>query len=45
MPVFVSQHGVDQDRRDVGQGHPQAVLVIGRQREAQQLAALGVDDA
>ena len=38
--VFVQAHAVDQHGRHAGQRHPQAVLLIGGQRQAQELAAL-----
>jgi hypothetical protein len=43
--VFVEQHGVDQRGRDACERHPEAVLLVAREREAHELAALGVDGA
>jgi len=43
--VFVQQHRIDQRGRDALERHPQAVLVVASEREAQQLAALRIDRA
>ncbi|MGF6350285.1 hypothetical protein QF040_004998 [Variovorax sp. W2I14] len=43
--VFVEQHRVDQRRGDAVERHPEAVLLVAREREAQQLAALRVHGA
>ena len=41
--VFVEQHGIDQRGRDVIEGDPDAVLLIRREREAQQLPVARID--